>query len=108
MVWWFAVPIFHLFRPYQAVQAVWFCSAPERDGIESASQDGVLTIWWTGWVALTLWDTTQLLIGKVDPHTHNMLAIITGVVGAAACFAALAMVRALQRRQVQRARELRH
>ena len=106
MVWWYFVPIFCWFKPYQATQAVWFCSAPDSSGIETAAQGGVLTAWWVSWLALTLWNIAQSMPGKLDVHTHNLLSTVTGALGAGACVAALMMVRALQQRQVVRAAEL--
>jgi hypothetical protein len=59
-----------------------------------------------GWLAVSGWNVALGLIGKVDPHTHNILAVITGAIGVWACLAALGMLRALQRRQVLRAKQL--
>jgi hypothetical protein len=106
MLWWYFVPIFCWFKPYQATQAVWFCSAPDSSGIEAAAQGDVLIAWWASWLALTLWNMAQSMLGQLDVHTHNVLGTVTGGLGAVACMAALSMVRALQGRQVVRAAEL--
>ncbi len=106
MLWWYFVPIFCWFKPYQATQAVWFCSAPESAGIEAAARGEVLTAWWASWLAMTVLNVSQSMFGKLDVPTHNLLSAVTGALGAVACAAALYMVRALQERQVLRAAEL--
>ena len=110
MVWWFAVPIMNLFRPYQAVRAVWFSSASDQASIESTLRHDVVIAWWLGWIANMIWGrvTSFTERSQLDPTTHNTLVVVGSVIGIAACGLAFRMAQTLEQRQTQRAAELRH
>jgi hypothetical protein len=108
MVWWFFVPLLNLVRPYEAVRAVWVCSAPERAGLESVLDGNILKSWWGAWISALIWARVASAFAPMgtNPGTHDVLAAIGSVLGMVACCIALRMVHALERRQALRAAEL--
>jgi hypothetical protein len=102
MVWWFAIPIFNLFRPYQAMQAVWAASAPEVGSLASATGGSIVSLWWGAYLARNVAITVLSMSavgGRPDPVAHNILATFTGLAGVASCLAAFRLIQALERRQ---------
>ena len=106
MVWWHFVPFLNLFRPYQALKAVWACSAPENEGLSGLRRD-VLSLWWAGWLGNLLASRVSTMKTLSSSFaTHDLTIAICGIVSAVACLLALRMVRALSERQQRRATEL--
>lgn len=107
MVWWFAVPILSLVRPYQAVHSVWESSAP-LTGDVAPTREGVLRLWWGAWLVDTLTNRIGAIVlkGDTDWVMQNGWVVISGVLGITSCLGALGMLRALHRRQQERAAEL--
>jgi hypothetical protein len=108
MIWWHFVPVFNLFRPYQAVKAVWASSAPQHEG-RSVLRGDLLFLWWA-WAA---W-LGNLLASRVRTMktfsssfaAHDLKIALCDIVSAVACLLALRMVRVLSERQRLRAAEL--
>lgn len=96
MVWWFFVPIFNLFRPMQAVKAVWLASQPEPgEGTPSP-----ILNWWTLWIVGEI--VAQVASRAAEKAntpdalaTARMLDVASCVVMLAAAFAARTMLRKL-------------
>ena len=108
MAWWFFVPIFNFFRPFQAVKAVWLASTPK--GAAKETQDSTLPLaWWLAWLAY--WLSAMLVSPKRRPvwlsqRGYDLSFVASAGVRLIACFFALQMVRALYERQRTRAAEL--
>jgi uncharacterized protein DUF4328 len=107
MFWWFCVPFLSFVRPYQAVKAVWDCSASERGGLNAAHND-VLWTWWTAWLLSLFVSRASTAISALDlgVAARDLVIACGSLLTVAACLLALRMVRALHDRQRQRAAEL--
>jgi len=118
MVWWFAVPIFNLFKPYLAVSAVWNASQP----MSGSAQSKPASVTWHWWLAHSLallftWQSFVLIVltrasdENLALALHNfrtspMLLALRNLSEAAAALFALRMVQALHERQRLREVEL--
>jgi hypothetical protein len=107
MFWWFCVPFLNFVRPYQAVKAVWACSAPEHGGLRAARTE-VLSTWWTTWLVslFAARSSASLKAFDLGPAQRDVIIAVVSLLGVASCVFALRMVFALHQRQRQRAAEL--
>jgi hypothetical protein len=107
MFWSFFVPLFNFVRPYQAVKAVWSCSAPVNGGLEAA-QSEVLSTWWTAWLLSLAASRASLVVRtfELGAAGRDRMIAVSSLVTVAACLLAMRMIRALHARQLQRAAEL--
>jgi hypothetical protein len=99
MVWWFAVPLLNLVRPYQAVRAVWEASSP--DTAPTASNARIITAWWVLWLVSSIGWRLGPILTKSEPAVHNAVTALTNAATAGVVIAALLMIRALDARQRQ-------
>ena len=53
-IWWFAVPIACLFKPFQGMRELWNASHGELD---YARNQPLVTLWWTLWIGSGLFST---------------------------------------------------
>jgi len=107
----FFVPIMNLFVPYQAVRDVWKKSDP--DAIDSrfytVAEPGFFAAWWGFWIAsnitsniyfrLSMMDTVPVSVGAL-----GFVGIISEILSIAAAGFAVQVVKAIDRRQEERAR----
>ena len=108
MVWWFFVPVLNFVRPFQALKVVWSASAREAAQRWRSEGDYVLSWWWGAWVVGSLLGSAASAAAraKVEPTTNNILLALQSLAWIATCAAAIQMLRALERRQATRAKEL--
>jgi hypothetical protein len=100
MVWWFAVPVFSLFKPYQAVREVWTQSTPLFDDGQVPVTSNLLGLWWGAWLASTVVSRiTSLTLRSAEPATHNAIAAFDNILAVALCALAIQLVRGLDGRQ---------
>ena len=101
MVWWYAVPIFSLFKPYQAVREVWVHSMPSAQFERGLPIDHSLLGWWWGaWLASSLVaKISSMILAGAEPVTHNAIMAFENTLSATLCLLALQLVRRLDRLQ---------
>jgi hypothetical protein len=118
MVWWFAVPIFNLFKPYSALKAVWNASLPTS----GSAQNKLASETWHWWLAhlLAFFFALQhvgsaMIMRWIEPNLtlalHNLrsspeLLALHSLSDSAAALFALRMILAMNERQRLRAVEL--
>jgi hypothetical protein len=118
MVWWFAVPIFNLFKPYSALRAVWNASQP----ISDRAQNRPASVTWHWWLAYLLaffftfqrvvllmimrWSEPNLTLVLHNLRSSPELLALQSLSDSAAAVLAWRMVLALHERQRLRAVEL--
>jgi hypothetical protein len=99
MVWWFAVPLLNLVRPYQAVRAVWEASAPSAD--DYLPKAGLVGVWWGFWISAGVFSRLgKLFVEGSSIEGQNVVSAISNGIAAALAGAALLMVRRLHERQL--------
>jgi len=101
--WWF-VPVACCWRPYQAAVEIWQASdpkAPARTSLESRRIRGhaaLLAFWWATWlISLVLFNLAPLLM--FAPSVQGVLFILSAVATTGSAALAIAVVRAIGRRQ---------
>lgn len=106
---WF-VPILSLFRPYQIAREIWSASGPASPDDEPALQAGspILVAWWTAWIADNILGqiTFRVSMNVETPSglsTATQLQIVNDALMCVAAILALLVVRAITRRQEERA-----
>ncbi len=113
--WWF-IPVANLWKPFQAVQEVWWGSDPDRDepnvhDWRHHAGSGPLGWWWAAWIANNLAD--RVVAGAfADAHTPQ--EFITGsyamlgshALDVVAAGLAIVIVLGIDRRQEQRLRAI--
>ena len=112
---WF-VPILNLFRPVQIAQEIWRNSdpstvAPDETGFRTAEDSSLIGFWWASWiVSLVLSQITMLMTRNVNSpeslQTATLVAMIAEAVRVVAAILALALVNAINARQMARAAAL--
>lgn len=107
----FFVPIINLFVPYQAVRDVWKKSDP--DAIDSRfykeAEPGFFAAWWGLWIASNITSNVYIRIVMMDeaPVSAGALGfvgIMSEILSIAAAAFAVKVVKAIDRRQEERAR----
>ncbi|WP_299193439.1 DUF4328 domain-containing protein [uncultured Erythrobacter sp.] len=74
-VGWFAVPIANLFKPFQAMKALWQASHGEEPDANNPA-GGLLWVWWIGWLVSSIGGFGEVFT------TLNIVAYVATVVSA--------------------------
>jgi hypothetical protein len=104
--WWF-IPIANLFQPFRAVRELW-----QASGSTDLSEEGtwpVLVLWWAGWLGFNLF--AQFARSSSPNNVSDFiradeLQLISVPLGIASAALAIAIVRAVERRQQSRIQAL--
>lgn len=94
-IWWFAVPIASLFRPFQGMRELWNAS---RDVWPHDSGDWLIGTWWGLWL---LKGIAATIAGLANSHGSSGITDlwVTSFLGIAVAAPALALVRGITRAQ---------
>ncbi len=108
-VGWFFVPVFSLFKPYQAMKDLWRASHDPLDW-RMAGTTPLLPLWWTLWVTTNILDNLSLRLsfgGNAEEMTMATATIDTAsaLLGIPLCFMAAALVGRITRAQEERVAE---
>lgn len=90
-IWWFAVPIANLFKPYQAMRELWNAS---HGSTAYAEHNDVVGLWWALWLASTI---VARIIERASGPEGPSLMVSWGIaaVDIASAVAAIVMIRAI-------------
>ena len=106
----FFVPIMNLFVPYQAVRDIWNKSEPNpTDAISYvASPPGYFPAWWGFWIASNIASNAyfRMTLAEAPTEASATVGILSELLSIAAAFFAIQVVKAIDRRQEERARNL--
>nr|WP_302053758.1 DUF4328 domain-containing protein [Sphingomonas tagetis] len=91
-IWWFAVPVLCLFKPFEAMRELWNASHGEVQYSKNAS---TVTIWWALWLGSTLSGLMAGVFEGVEDGGSELLWWIDAVVVAALSAAAIMLVRGI-------------
>lgn len=109
-VFWFAVPIANLWRPYQVVRELWLASTPRPGGPWSQARvSPLLPAWWAAWLAFVASEWIARRSGGRTPQMGDVLTatrveLVACVLGFIAAGLAVRLMWALAWRQEERAR----
>jgi hypothetical protein len=103
----FFVPIINLFVPYQAVKDVWKKSEPAAADsmFYTASPPGFFPAWWGFWLASNFASNIyfRMTLSDAPADAAAMVGILAEILSIAAAAFAIQVVRAIDRRQTERA-----
>lgn len=106
----FFVPIANLFIPYQAIKEIWQKSDPTpTDAFSYAmSPPGFFPAWWGFWLASNVTSNIyfRMTMAEAPVEGSAMVGILSEVLSIAAAAFAIQVVKAIDRRQEERARNL--
>ncbi|MFY9620206.1 MAG: DUF4328 domain-containing protein [Pyrinomonadaceae bacterium] len=106
----FFVPIANLFIPYQAIREIWQKSDPTPTDAFSyvMSPPGFFPAWWGFWLASNVTSNIyfRMTMAEAPVEASGMVGILSEVLSIAAAFFAIQVVKAIDRRQDERARNL--
>lgn len=106
----FFVPIINLFVPYQAVKDVWKKSEPSGADAFSygVSPPGFFPAWWGFWIASNITSNAyfRMTLAEAPLEASAMIGILSEFLSMAAAFFAIKVVKEIDRRQEERARNL--
>jgi hypothetical protein len=105
----FFVPIMNLFVPYQAAKDIWSKSEPAEPGSFSyASPPGFFAGWWGFWIVSNIANNIYFRMSTLEagPDATSIVGIISEVLSVAAAGFAIMVIRAIDRRQEERSRNL--
>ena len=106
----FFVPIANLFIPYQAIKEIWQKSDPTpTDGFSyGVSAPGFFPAWWGFWIASNITSNVYFRMTMADAPMEGWapIGILSEVLSIAAAFFAIKVVKEIERRQEERARNL--
>ncbi len=107
MLWWYLVPVFGFFRPYQAMKAVWGQSARAANASAQPGDEAVWQWWaaWLTWLAMVIFNQRVLRL-ELEPWQRFGFVSLKTAVGLGLCGFTLRLVHALAARQCRRAAEL--
>lgn len=101
----FFVPFANLIIPYQAIREVWQKSIPNYATMFSAlSPPGYFSAWWAFWIASNFADQLYFRLSwreAAATDTIEVIGAIGGILGIAAAFLGIKVVREIQRQQVE-------
>jgi hypothetical protein len=106
----FFVPIVNLFIPYQSVKDIWTKSEPT--GADSTlyrySPPGFFPAWWGFWIASNIASNAyfRMTLAETPPEGSSIVGIISEILSIAAAVFAIQVVKEIDRRQEERARNL--
>lgn len=90
-IWWFAVPIANLFKPFEAMRELWNASHGE---LQYDRGSPLVTLWWASWLGSRLTTSFAAIVTGADPMVGtDLLWWIDAAVNFAACVAAILLVR---------------
>jgi hypothetical protein len=100
-VGWFFIPIFSLFRPYQAMKELWKVSQDPTDW-QTREGGALLSGWWALWIISNILGQVTM---RMNPDTIEKLktltttSIVAEIIGVVLCIVAMAMVKTISRWQ---------
>lgn len=90
-IWWFAVPIANLFKPFKAMRELWNASHGE---LQYSRGSPLVTLWWALWLGAALTLSFAGFVVGADPIVRtDLLSWIDAAVNFASCGAAIPLVR---------------
>ena len=109
-VGWYFVPIFNLWRPYQAMKWIWKASGNPADPVRKKN-NYILRLWWTFWLISNLLSLSALSAAQSARKPSDYSTAITDTMVANAfdillCIFAILLVRRVSRRQLRTATDL--
>ena len=106
----FFVPIANLFIPYQAIKEIWAKSDPTPTDAFSygSSPPGFFPAWWGFWIASNISSNAyfRMTLADTPMEASAGVGILSEVLSIAAAFFAIKVVKEIDRRQEERARNL--
>ena len=106
----FFVPIMNLFVPYQAVKDIWQKSEPSGDDSfsYSVSAPGFFAAWWGFWIASNIAGQAyfRMAMAEAPAEALGIVGILSEILSIAAALFAIQVVKDIDRRQDERARNL--
>lgn len=106
----FFVPIMNLFVPYQAVREIWKKSEPNATDAFSygVSPPGFFPAWWGFWIASNISSNAyfRMTLAEAPVEASAMVGILSEVLSIAAAVFAIQVIKEIDRRQEERARNL--
>jgi hypothetical protein len=109
-VGYFFIPIANLFLPYQAIKEIWRKSdpAPTDSLLRNASPPGFFPAWWGFWLASNLSSNIyfRMTLEEAPVEASAIVGILSEVLSIAAAFFAIKVVKEINGRQEERARNL--
>jgi hypothetical protein len=106
----FFVPIINLFVPYVSVKDIWSKSEPTGADatVYSYSPPGFFPAWWGFWLASNITSNIyfRMTMAEASAEALATIGILSEVLSIAAAFFAIQVVREIERRQEERARNL--
>jgi Domain of unknown function (DUF4328) len=105
-VGWYFVPLFNLWKPYQAVKWIWKASRNPADAGDKKSK--ILPLWWTFWLLSNLLSLVAFKSGQTaqspsDYSTAVAEYMFSDAADILCCVFALLLVRSVSRRQLRTA-----
>lgn len=106
----FFVPIANLFIPYQAIREIWNKSDPAAVNSFSytASPPGFFPAWWGFWIISNISSNAyfRMTMAEAPVEASAMVGILSEVLSIAAAVFAIQVIKEIDRRQEERARNL--
>ena len=106
----FFVPIMNLFVPYQAVRDIWKKSEPNATDAFSygVSPPGFFPAWWGFWIVSNISSNAyfRMTLAEAPVEASAMVGILSEILSIAAAVFAIQVVKEIDRRQEERARNL--
>ena len=106
----FFVPIVNLFVPYQSVKDIWYKSEPTGADatVYSYSPPGFFPAWWGFWLASNVTSNIyfRMTMAEAPVEGSAMVGILSEVLSIAAAVFVIKVVKEIDRRQEERARNL--
>lgn len=109
-VGYFFIPIANLFMPYQAIKEIWKKSDPAAADslLYSVSPPGFFPAWWGFWLASNISSNAyfRMKMAEASPEALATIGILSEVLSIAAAVFAIQVIKEIDRRQEERARNL--
>lgn len=109
-VGYFFIPIANLFVPYQAIKEIWKKSDPAAADslLYSASPPGFFPAWWGFWIASNITSNIyfRMTMAGTSPEALAIIGILSEVLSIVAAVFAIQVIKDIDRRQEERARNL--
>ena len=95
-IWWFAVPIACLFKPFQGMREMWNAS---HGAAHYDENNGLVTTWWCLWLVSNLGNYFINLLTRAEPGSGLGLLWLMTVVDIALAVVAILMIRGIAQAQ---------
>lgn len=109
-VGYFFIPIANLFVPYQAIKEIWKKSDPAAADslLYSVSPPGFFPAWWGFWIASNITSNIyfRMTMAQASPEALATIGILSEVLSIVAAVFAIQVIKDIDRRQEERARNL--